>query len=81
MKNRLLEIFGWYGTIAIVGAYFLVSTGFIASNSLIYQALNASGSLGIVFVSYKKRAFQPAVLNVIWLLIALYAIAMIFIKK
>jgi hypothetical protein len=39
--------------------------------------LNGTGALGIVLISFHKRAYQPGVLNIIWTLIALVAIAKI----
>lgn len=73
MKRIIDEIIGWYGTAAIVSAYALNSFGFVEANSLIYQILNGSGALGIVYISLKKKAYQPGVLNIIWLVIAVAA--------
>ncbi len=70
----MLEAVGWYGTGAIVLAYLLLSLGLLDSNGLPYQALNLSGALGIILISFKKKAYQPAVLNVVWAVIALLAI-------
>ncbi len=69
------EIIGWYGTSAIVLAYLLVSMGILDVEGLVYQLLNLSGAVGIVCISFRKKAFQPAVLNMIWAVIALVAIA------
>ncbi|HSD98440.1 MAG TPA: hypothetical protein VLB73_01935 [Patescibacteria group bacterium] len=74
MKKIITEVLGWYGTIAIVGAYALVSFSLIKSSSLLYQLLNITGSLGIVAISLNKKAYQPAVLNIIWAVIATIAI-------
>ncbi len=52
-KNLIVNIFGWYGTIAIVLAYALLSFQFISANNLIYQILNGTGALGIVYISFK----------------------------
>lgn len=73
-KNIFEEIIGWYGTIAIVLAYALLSFNIISSNMLIYQILNGTGALGIVLISLKKKAYQPGVLNIIWVVIAVIAI-------
>ena len=74
MDRKLLdEAFGWYGTIAILAAYALLSFGFIQTG-LVYQVLNATGALGIVYISFKKRNYQPGVLNVFWAVIAVIAI-------
>lgn len=74
MKQKLIELFGWYGTVAIVGAYALVSFSILQSNSLVYQLLNLTGAVGIVTVSLYKKVYQPGVLNIIWTIIALVAI-------
>ncbi len=70
----LFEIVGWYGTVAIVLAYLFVSLGMLDSKGLPYQVLNLSGAVGIVAISLRKKAFQPAVLNVVWAVIAMMAI-------
>ena len=74
MKTKMIEIIGWYGAIALLGAYALVSFSLIKSDSLLYQLLNLTGAVGIAWVSIYKKAFQPGVLNVIWAIIALIAI-------
>lgn len=79
MKKTLLELFGWYGTVAIVGAYFLNSFSLLDASSLWYQILNATGALGIVAVSYYKKAYQPMVLNIIWIIIGVVALVQILI--
>jgi hypothetical protein len=74
----LAEIIGWYGTVAIISAYALTSFGVLESQSAIYQVLNLTGAIGIVVVSLRKKAFQPAVLNIIWGVVALVALATLF---
>lgn len=73
-KKIIGEIIGWYGTVAIVSAYALLSFGAISSNSLVYQVLNGTGAIGIVYISFKKKAYQPGALNIIWTIIATVAI-------
>lgn len=72
--NTLIEALGWYGTIAIVTAFALTSFGVIHPSDSLYLALNITGAVGIIVVSYRKKAYQPAVLNVVWLLIAVISI-------
>lgn len=74
MKNNIIEIVGWYGTVAILLAYAGVSFGWFASTSFVFQVLNFTGAIGIVAVSYFKHTYQPAVLNFIWAIIALVAL-------
>jgi hypothetical protein len=73
--KKLIEIYGWYGIAALLLAYALVSFSIISAGSLIYQILNGTGALGVMLVSFYKRAYQPATLNLIWTLIAVIAIA------
>lgn len=74
MKNKITEILGWYGVVAIVSAYALLSFGIITSNSFWYQGLNLTGAIGIILDALDDKNIQPAVLNIIWAVIALIAI-------
>jgi hypothetical protein len=74
MKEIITEGLGWYGVVAILGAYPLLSFGYIASTSLVYQFLNLSGATGVAIDAYVDRNVQPMVLNVVWALVALVAL-------
>lgn len=74
MKDSHIELIGWYGAFAVLLAYALASFGMIATKGLPYQFLNLTGSFGIIVVSFRKKAYQPIALNIIWMLIALIAI-------
>ena len=74
MNKKIIELAGWYGTFAIIGAYALTSFGIIQSDNLIYQFLNLTGGVGVLGASLSKKAYQPAVLNATWSVIALIAI-------
>ena len=73
-NNLFFEIIGWYGTVAIILAYAMLSFGMMTSNSFIYQLLNFTGAIGIVMISLIKKAYQPAALNIIWAVIGLIAL-------
>lgn len=77
MKKKIIELFGWYGTVVIVGTYALVSFSLMQPTSLIYQLLNLSAAAGILTLSFYKKVYQTAVLNIIWSIIALAAIVKI----
>jgi len=70
----MIEIVGWYGMAAIVTAYALLSFGYIAPTEILYQFLNAIGSLGLVLVSLYKRTYQPGILNLIWIIVAVISL-------
>ena len=67
--KTFIEIYGWYGALAIIAAYALVSFSLIQPTSLTYQTLNVTGALGIY-----KKAYQPGILNMVWAIIAVVAI-------
>lgn len=73
-KKILIEIFGWYGALAVMSAYFLNSFSFISADDLSYQLLNVTGALGMIAVSYYKRAYQPLAINILWVLIGGFAL-------
>jgi hypothetical protein len=60
--------------ILILGAYGLLSFEVILSTSHTYQLMNLIGAIGIAYISIKRKAYPPGVLNIIWALIALVAI-------
>lgn len=78
-KNFIDEIIGWYGTAAILLAYSLVSFNLLSSSGVFYQVLNFTGAGGVAYISFKKQARQPAVLNIVWAIIALIAIVRVMI--
>ena len=73
-RPKLTEAAGWYGVAAILLAYVLVSFNIISAQSWEYQLLNFTGASGVLVISYMKQARQPALLNLVWAVIALAAL-------
>lgn len=71
---KIKQVIGWYGVTAIVVAFALLNFDVFDTDSLVYQLLNISGSIGIVIVASSKKDYQPVALNIIWLLIATYGL-------
>lgn len=71
MNKKISELVGWYGVAAILVAYSLNVFMIIAPTSQWFLWLNLTGSAGIVISSWRKRDFQPVILNMIWLAIAI----------
>lgn len=80
MREKITEILGWYGVLAIIGAYALVSFEVINSSSLLFHGLNLTGAIGIVIDAFVDKNTQPAVLNIIWAIIAVIAIIKILLQ-
>lgn len=77
-SSKLTEILGWYGILALISAYFLVSFGFIEAEGLTFQVLNLTGGMALVVFALSKQATQLAILNIFWALIGIIAMARIF---
>ncbi len=67
------NVFGWYGTLAILSAYGLSSMGWL-EQGVLYQFLNLTGAAGVGVVCFLRRAWQPMCLEVAWALIAILAL-------
>lgn len=74
------ELIGWYGAAAILSAYALINFNLISLKGFPYQLLNITGALGLAYISFKKRAYPPGVLNIIWAAIALITIVGLILK-
>lgn len=69
-----LELWGWYGIAAIVGAYALNTQGVLDEQSWTFVLLNLSGSSGVGLVCLRRRAWQGFWLEAVWAAISLAAL-------
>ncbi len=70
-RHALLELVGWLGVGSVVGAYLLNTMGLITAKDLLFLLMNGAGSIGIMTHAFHRKDYQSAVLNIIWLAIAL----------
>lgn len=68
-----IEVLGWYGTLAIVGAYAGLSFGWLEEGTT-YQLLNLTGAIGVGLVCWSRRTWQPFWLEVVWAAVAATAL-------
>jgi len=68
-----VEIVGWAGAVLILLAYLLLSAGKFTGQSFTYQAMNVVGAAGFVINGWWHGALPSATLNVLWLMIGLFA--------
>jgi len=78
-KDLYDELVCWAGMALILIAYALISFGVFNYDSLVYQLMNGIGAIGLVYISFIKKAYPPGVLNIIWALVAIVAIINIII--
>ena len=68
-----IAVIGWTGAILILASYILLSTDRLDGRSAIYHLLNLFGAAGLAANSGWNGAIPSAVLNVVWMGIAVYA--------
>ncbi len=73
MTNLLVEIAGWIGALLILGAYALLTAGKVTAKSAAYQLMNVVGAAGFIVNGWWHGAIPSTALNVIWLLIGVFA--------
>jgi hypothetical protein len=71
--SLFIEIVGWAGAVLILLAYLLLSAGRLTGQSLPYQGMNVVGAAGFVINGWWHGALPSATLNVLWLMIGLFA--------
>lgn len=74
MKLNAVEIIGWVGAFLTLISYGLLSTGIISGDSVLYHSLVLVGALGLVYITYKKKALQPLVVNAVFAFFAVIAL-------
>jgi len=71
----LIDIIGWIGSAMVVAAYALNMYKRLAADSFMYYLLNIFGSACLIVNTIFHRAIPSAVVNIIWVLIALVALS------
>ena len=69
--SSLISIGGWIGAAELLMAYFMVSKGTIAGDSLKYQALNITGSVLLTINCASSGAWPSVIANAFYLLVGL----------
>lgn len=69
--DLLIGVGGWIGAAEFLLAYFLVSKGRLAGDSLRYQALNLSASVLLLVNCARTGAWPSAVANIFYVLVGL----------
>ena len=81
MMKLLIDILGWIGSIEVIAAYGLNSYQKLRSDSLTFQLLNLTGAAFLIINTIYYHAYPSAFINVVWVIIAFFAIGKIMLKK
>jgi hypothetical protein len=76
-SSLLVDIAGWIGSIGVISAYALISTKRVDGRSLSYQLLNLTGGILLVINTVYYGAYPSTLVNLVWIGIAIYALARI----
>lgn len=69
IMNTIKNIIGWYGVLAILVAYGLVSFQILDVDMWAYQVLNITGAVALVCDALRHKDYAPMTLNIAWILI------------
>lgn len=72
--DLFIDILGWIGGIEVVIGYILISLKKIKAENFYYQFLNLTGAFLLIINTWFHRAYPSAVVNIIWVVIAIYSI-------
>jgi len=78
MERLIIDIIGWIGSVEVILAYGLISFHKITAKSWWYQLLNLSGGFFLIINTYYYGAYPSAVVNVVWIVIAIGALTQIY---
>lgn len=70
----IIEIIGIVGGLFIFLAFIQVASGKWNGNSFWYEIFNLIGGILLVYYTVEKRAYTNIVLNLLWVVVALYGI-------
>ena len=77
----LIEIIGWIGSAEVLLAYGLNSYQQLRSDSMTFYLLNLTGGLALIIYTVYKSAYASTFINVVWVIIAVIAIARVVMRK
>ena len=74
------EALGWLGAVALLLSFALGAASLVKPTSAAYLGLNLFGAMGLAHASLSRRAYSPALLNIIWAVIAAVSLLFVFVK-
>ncbi len=81
MNEQIFVILGWIGMFLMILAYFLLARRTLGPNNISYHLLNGIAGVGVLASSVYVKLWPVAVLNIFWILVSIYSILKISLKK
>jgi hypothetical protein len=79
--ETIVVIISWLGVVFYIMAYLLLSTGRLKPGSPLFHLLNILGAIGLIIDSAYHKDSPNLAVNVVWLLIGLFAISKSLLAK
>ena len=70
-----VNVLGWIGVVALLAAYWLVSTQKATGDSRTYQGMNLVGAMLVLVNSSYYGAYPSVGVNAVWIAIGAYTLA------
>lgn len=68
------DVIGWVGAVVLLTAFYLVSTEKVKPTNVWFQVANIVGAMAVTVNSFALHAFPSVAVNIVWSVIAGYAI-------
>ena len=68
----IVDVIGWTGAALVLAAYFLITKRIVDAKSRLYHMLNLLGGIGLGYNTYYYAAYPSTVVNIFWIIIAVY---------
>ncbi len=81
MEMTPIDWLGVLGSLIIAGAYLAVSRGWVAAERPAFNLLNLAGAVFILISLYWRPNAGAILIEVLWVIIALYALARYFLRR
>jgi hypothetical protein len=72
--HQIIEWSAWVGSLLILGGYFLLATGVVDGNAIVYHLMILLGSIALGVIAYVKNVMQSVFLNVVFSILAIIAL-------
>lgn len=74
MSLWMIHAIGWIGAILVLYAYIMVSLNKVKGDAFQFQAANIFGAICLIINTYHLRAYPSTVVNIIWVIVALFSL-------
>jgi len=74
-RKVLIEALGWFGLIAVLAAYALISAGAFTAADPAYHLVNLAGAGALAVTVWRKRTWPLVVLNLVWAAVSIASLA------